>query len=85
MAAPAPAIRVALQVEAAGRLTFSVHNAVAPLPPSPLDSPGGVGLANLRRRLALLYPQQHTLVITATPQQHHTVLQVQLRPTGILF
>ena len=47
------------------QLTFSIINSVPPIdaqmPPKPKT---GTGLANLRRRLSLLYPDHHTLEIT---------------------
>ncbi|GAB3823171.1 sensor histidine kinase [Hymenobacter jeollabukensis] len=56
-------VRVALQADT---LTFSVQNPIAPKPANPLEGPGGIGLPNVRKRLALLYPEQHTLTIQNT-------------------
>ena len=50
-----------LQVDEQG-LTFTVRNRVAAAGPAPAG-PGGVGLANVRQRLALLYPGRHTLAL----------------------
>ena len=60
--APGPApISLRLQVNERG-LTFTVRNrAVAPAPAP--DRARGVGLANVRQRLALLYPGRHTLTL----------------------
>ena len=50
-----------LRVDEQG-LTFTVRNCVAAVGSAPAG-PGGVGLANVRQRLALLYPGRHTLVL----------------------
>jgi hypothetical protein len=46
-----------------GTLTFRVQNPVAKKTAAPLEDPGGIGLPNVRKRLALLYPGQHTVAI----------------------
>ena len=47
------------------QLTFSIINSVPPIDAQmPLKSKNGTGLDNLRRRLSLLYPDQHTLELT---------------------
>ncbi|UOR05290.1 histidine kinase [Hymenobacter aerilatus] len=83
--APAPAVQLELQVNEAGVLRFMVRNAVAAPQAASLEAPGGVGLPNLRRRLALLYPQRHTLTIDATAQEFCATLTVQLRPTAVIL
>ncbi|KUG08698.1 sensor histidine kinase [Solirubrum puertoriconensis] len=56
-----------VQVEVrADVLTFRVQNPIATKPAATLDEPGGIGLPNVRKRLALLYPDQHTLTIQNT-------------------
>jgi len=59
-----------LQVRVAvndGTLTFSVQNPAGKQPAHPLlEEPGGIGLPNVRKRLALLYPGQHALTIQPT-------------------
>ena len=42
------------------------------------DSVGGIGLANVRRRLALLYPNRHTLRITDEPDSYACSLELSL-------
>jgi len=83
--APAPAVSMQLQLDAAGMLRFSVRNAVTEPQIAPLEAPGGVGLPNLRRRMALLYPERHTLTISATRQEFQATLTVQLRPSALIL
>ena len=64
-------------------LTFSVQNPVGKNPANTLDEPGGIGLPNVRKRLALLYPGQHTLEIHNTDETFAIVLKIhglQLQP-----
>lgn len=42
------------------------------------DQLGGIGLANVRRRLALLYPNQHQLTVTDTPGDFQVTLRLTL-------
>jgi sensor histidine kinase YesM len=41
------------------------------------EAAGGVGLANLRRRLDLLYPGRHALEIHAPAGQHQVTLTLR--------
>ncbi|NVO30157.1 sensor histidine kinase [Hymenobacter lapidiphilus] len=70
------AVHIALHLAPDGLLRFSVLNYVAPADAErPLPrQPGGVGLANLQRRLELLYPHRHTLDVQTTPEQHRVTL-----------
>lgn len=70
------AVHIALHLAPDGRLRFSVLNHVAPADAErPLPrQPGGVGLANLRRRLELLYLHRYTLDVQITPEQHRVTL-----------
>ncbi|RFS15520.1 sensor histidine kinase [Emticicia sp. C21] len=65
-------------------LTFSVQNPVNKHPTHhTLDEPGGIGLPNVRKRLTLLYPDQHTLEIHNTGETFTVVLKIhglQLKP-----
>lgn len=46
----------------AGDLIFTSHNKIRKGPVSK-DETGGIGLTNVRKRLELLYPEEHTLLI----------------------
>jgi hypothetical protein len=64
-------------------LTFSVQNPVGKKTTHNLDEPGGIGLPNVRKRLALLYPGQHTLEIHSPGETFAVVLKIhglQLQP-----
>ena len=64
-------------------LFFSVQNPVARNSGNNLDEPGGIGLPNVRKRLALLYPQQHSLEIHTAGETFAVVLNIhglQLNP-----
>ena len=64
-------------------LTFSVQNPVGKNPAHTLDEPGGIGLPNVRKRLALLYPGKHTLEIHSPGEIFAVVLKIhglQLQP-----
>jgi sensor histidine kinase YesM len=75
LAARPQVVRLSLQLAEDGQLHFLVRNRVA----APAPGPGGVGLANLRRRLELLYPERHALVVTANAQEYAVRLSVQLK------
>lgn len=58
-------------------LTFRVQNPVGKQEPRTFEEPGGIGLPNVRKRLALLYPGQHTLEINNTGETFAVVLTIQ--------
>lgn len=57
-------------------LTFSVQNLLGKSPVHALE-PGGIGLPNVRKRLALLYPGQHTFEIYNDDKTFTVVLQIR--------
>jgi two-component system sensor histidine kinase AlgZ len=60
------------------QLIFSVINNFDPEESRSLTQGGGIGLANLRKRLALHYPNQHLLQITQTDNCHSATLTLTL-------
>jgi sensor histidine kinase YesM len=59
-----------------GALTFSVQNPVGKNPANALDEAGGIGLPNVRKRLALLYPEQHSLEIDSLGETFTVILKI---------
>jgi hypothetical protein len=57
-------------------LTFRVQNPVSNKHAPTLDEPGGIGLPNVRKRLALLYPNQHSLEIHNSSETFAVVLKI---------
>lgn len=64
-------------------LTFSVQNPVGKNQTHSLDEPGGIGLPNVRKRLALLYPGQHSLEIENSGKTFAVVLKIHSLQTQI--
>ena len=60
---PVPGIRISLGIEPR-KIVFTVTNHIRKSTENPGDATGGIGLHNLQRRLDLLYPGKHSLVIT---------------------
>jgi len=58
-----PGIRINLQVEP-DRIIFEVVNNMKSNPNPSEDPVGGIGMQNIQRRLDLLYPGKHSLLIT---------------------
>lgn len=58
-------------------IRFEVKNSI-PQRPSPKDKQGGLGLANVKRLLALSYPEKHSLTIDETDQQFAVCLELTL-------
>jgi hypothetical protein len=76
-----------VKVEVQGDLlSFSVQNPVGKNSGHSLDEPGGIGLPNVRKRLSLLYPGQHSLEIQSQPEMFSillTIRGIQLQPFEI--
>lgn len=56
---------------------FNVTNDIGPVDDSK-DSSSGIGIANVRRRLAILYPNRHELTISNTPDKFTVDLIIHL-------
>jgi hypothetical protein len=74
LADPAHPLRIRLAVEA-GQLTFETHNRKRH---GPKENRAGIGLANTRARLGLVYPGRHTLTITDAPDCYTCHLTLEL-------
>ena len=73
-------------------LTFSIQNPIGNHQGNKLEEPGGIGLPNVQKRLALLYPDQHQLEInntgkafTVTLKIYNLHLQVHEREAHLLY
>ncbi len=63
------------------QLFFRVDNSVGKKPNLPIDQKkksGGIGLENVKRRLALMYPKKHNLRIKSGAEQHTVLLKIEL-------
>jgi two-component system LytT family sensor kinase len=71
-------IKVSLHY-AAGQLFFDLYNSTHPRPEHDrLVAASGVGLANVKQRLALLYPHKHELLIRQTQGEYFVHLTLDL-------
>ena len=61
------------------KLIFDVYNSTHPRQEQdPEKDKSGVGLENVKQRLALLYPDRHELVIRETSEEYFVHLTLQL-------
>ena len=60
-------------------VVFSCHNPVANKVDNLLDEPGGLGLANVQKRLQLLYPEKHKLKIDKTETYFRAELEIHVK------
>lgn len=72
-----PMINIELHCEKR-KLYFKVKNKYNDLNSQTKDKTSGIGLTNVRRRLALLYPEKHTLEITQSDGIFYVSLQLDL-------
>jgi two-component system LytT family sensor kinase len=68
-------VRIRLHLPTPNQLEFSVENRISQ---HHKDATTGVGLPNIRRRLALLYPSRHTLHVHNDGQTYRTQLTLLL-------
>lgn len=57
-------------------LVFTVQNPMSNRSGNALDEPGGIGLPNIRKRLALLYPEKHKLDIDSSGNIFKVILTI---------
>jgi LytS/YehU family sensor histidine kinase len=62
------------------QLTFSVYNSVDLSHALYSPRAAGIGLANVQKRLSLLYPNAHSLLISHAPGRFTVELTLQLKP-----
>lgn len=58
-------------------LLFRLENSKDAELTRPAHAPGGLGLANVRKRLSLIYPHRHTLTIRSDPTHYAVELIIQ--------
>ncbi|MEL6863454.1 MAG: histidine kinase [Bacteroidota bacterium] len=73
----APFVHICLKIEG-HELLFQVKNNKGQVAAMLPDGPGGVGLANIKKRLALLYPKRHQLLLNDQSDYFETQLKLQL-------
>jgi len=81
VSATAPSvITIRLRQPTAQSVELCVRNTVFPERPDDEDEPGGIGLTNTQRRLDLLYPNAHTINVTArnAANEYQVCLQLTL-------
>ena len=71
-------IRMHLKI-VAGRLEFSVKNTINRLRQNRDDDTSNLGLENVKRRLELLYPDSHDLIIRDDGEHFEIVLRLQIK------
>jgi sensor histidine kinase YesM len=60
-------------------LVFSCENPIGNKSDNLLEEPGGIGLANVQKRLQLLYPQKHNLEIDKTGTYFRVQLKINMK------
>lgn len=76
---PPHRVHMRISTPAADAIRIEVANTGVWRDPSPRPGPHGNGLANLRRRLALLYPDRHRIEISTTGGWVRVVVELNLR------
>jgi sensor histidine kinase YesM len=59
-----------------GKIIFSVENFIRQTPPAIQEESGGFGLQNIKRRLRLLYPEKHFLLINKSDDKFKVELTI---------
>jgi two-component system, LytTR family, sensor kinase len=73
---PVPGIRINLDVQPE-KIVFEIINCMRTTPNPSNDPAGGIGLQNIQRRLDLLYPGKHSLLITHDKDQFNVKLVIE--------
>ncbi|RNC83651.1 MAG: hypothetical protein ED557_07645 [Balneola sp.] len=73
-------IDISLEVKESGKLCFKVENSIPPIPTTK-DETGGVGIANVKKRLQLLYPERHSINFFEDIYQYKIELSIELNGT----
>jgi LytS/YehU family sensor histidine kinase len=60
-------------------LLFSCENAIGTRVDNLLEEPGGIGLANVQKRLQLLYPEKHSLEIDKSDSHFKVQLKINVK------
>lgn len=69
-------IKIRIKVQGSS-LSFSIQNPIGRKKPADVHEPGGIGLANLRKRLQLLYPDQHQLSVSNLDDLFVVILDIK--------
>lgn len=68
-------IKVRIEIKE-NSLIFSIHNPVGKKKLKAIHEPGGIGLFNVKKRLELLYPDQHTFEVNSSEEFFKVVLKI---------
>ncbi len=64
------------------KIELRLENSKSPsIPKISNKKSGGIGLVNVKRRMEILYPEKHTLLISESPNTYKVDLTLQLEPT----
>jgi hypothetical protein len=61
------------------QVVFSFQNPISNNQDNLLEEPGGIGLANVQKRLQMLYPDKHKLEITKTDEVYKVELKINIQ------
>lgn len=60
-------------------LEFTFQNPISDNVDNLLEEPGGIGLANVQKRLQLLYPEKHSLEIIKSDHLYSAILKINMK------
>jgi len=73
----APFIRIGFDLTSENRILFTMENSKEPA--NPQKSPAGIGLANVKKQLELLYPGRYTLSISDSESKYLVNLMIAVK------